>query len=400
MDSQLTLLVRRPLAVALTAVLVACSPSTPAPGQAPAAPTPAQSQSQASARTASAPADSWQAEWDRVVAAAKAEKLVLVTQPSSLEKQVVAAFQKSYPEIEVEHVAARPSDISPRVITEQQNGVFAFDVMQGPGNNMNNVLLPANAYQELSPFLIRPDVTDDSKWRGGRFEIWSSTKGKFILNDFIDYSNTAAVYVNRDKIPQSELKDVDDLLDPKFKGRIVSDDCTVAAHGLTTLIGLYNLKGEDFVRKLLMDQQPVFQDTIRITTEWIATGRYPIAIGMDVPTLLELKKNGVEANVERFNSPLPSARGVAVFRNAPHPNAAKVWVNWALRAEGATAWTEASQRWNPPGWNSRRADVAPVDADTVIDFTKFDIQTVPTWGADSGTSVTEKMINLCKEARR
>jgi ABC-type Fe3+ transport system substrate-binding protein len=378
----------QPAAPAATALPATAAPAKPAAPQQP-----------ASQPTAAPAANAWQAEWDRTVAAAKQEKLVVVTQPSSLEKEVIADFQKAFPDIPVEHTGARPSDISPKVITEQQNGVYAWDVMQGPGNNMNNVLLPAGAYQDIQPYFLLPDVTDNSKWGGGGFEMYSSSKGRFIFNDIVQYSNTAAVFINRDKIPESDLKDFDDLLKPQFKGMFVADDCTVAAHGLTTIWGMYNAKGEDFVRRLLSEQKPVFQDTIRVTTEWVATGRYPIAIGMDVPTLLEFQKNGIGMNVDRIKAYQVSARGIAVFKNAPHPNAAKVYVNWALTREGQQSWIQSSQKWNPPGWNSRRLDVPASDPENQIDWTKFNPTAEPVWGADSGIPVSEKLIGLCKEAK-
>lgn len=395
------------IVVVMLQVIVGCapaaSPSPAAPAQ-PAAPppaAPAASSGQAPAAPAAARAkESWLVEWDRAVEAAKKEKLVIVTQPSSLEKEVVADFQKAFPDIPVEHTGARPSDISPRVITEQTNGVFAWDVMQGPGNNMNNVLLPANAYQDIRPFIVRPDVMDDSKWGSGKWEMYSSPKGRFIFNDFVQYSNTAAIFINRDKVTPAELNDFDDLLKPELRGKFVADDCTVAAHGLSTLWGLYNSKGEDFVRRLLNEQQIVFQDTIRITTEWIATGRYPIAIGMDVPTLNELQKNGIGTNVDRLKAYQLNARGLAVFRNAPNPNAAKVYVNWSLSREGQASWVQASQKWNAPGWNSRRLDVPPSDPDNLVDFSKVDLTKEPVWGSDSGSAVSEKLISMCKEAKR
>jgi iron(III) transport system substrate-binding protein len=386
----------------VTQALAACAPpaqpAVPAPTSAPLA-TQAPAKPAAAQPAAAPAAESWQAEWDRTVEAAKKEKLVIVTQPSSLEKEVIADFQKAFPDIPVEHTGARPSDISPKIITEQQNGVFAWDIMQGPGNNMNNVLLPAGAYQDIQPYFLRPDVTDNSKWGGGGFEMYSSPKGRFIFNDFVQYSNTAAIFINRDKIPASDLKDFDDLLKPQFKGMFVADDCTVAAHGLTTIWGMYNAKGEDFVRRLLSEQKPVFQDTIRVTTEWVATGRYPIAIGMDVPTLLEFQKNGIGTNVDRIKAYQVSARGLAVFKNAPHPNAAKVYVNWALSREGQSAWVQASQKWNPPGWNTRRLDVPAADPENQVDWSKFSPTAEPVWGADSGIAVSEKLIGLCKEAK-
>jgi len=50
-----------------------------------------------------------------------------------------------------------------------------------------------------------------------------------------------------------------------------------------------------------------------------------------------------------------SSGGLFLVNRAPHPNAAKLFINWALTKEGQTAWCI------PNGWNSRRADVEPGD---------------------------------------
>jgi hypothetical protein len=98
--------------------LLACAPAAqPSTAPSTAAPSAAATVAQQPAANPGAPGsakESWQAEWDRTVEAAKQEKLIIVTQPSSLEKDVIGEFQKAFPDIPVEHTGARPSDISPR----------------------------------------------------------------------------------------------------------------------------------------------------------------------------------------------------------------------------------------------------------------------------------------------
>jgi len=52
---------------------------------------------------------------------------------------------------------------------------------------------------------------------------------------------------------------------------------------------------------------------------------------------------------------------VALFNRAPHPNAAKVLVNWLLTQEGQVAVSKQT------GYNSRRTDVPPVSPSTVVE---------------------------------
>jgi iron(III) transport system substrate-binding protein len=336
----------------------------------------------------------WQAEWQRVVDAAKKEKLVIVTHPGADYEALMAAFKKDFPDIPVEHTGARPSDISPKIITEQQNNVFAWDVMAATTSNMNNVLLPANAYQDIQPFFVRKDVMEDSQWGGGKFELYTSNDQKSIIVH--NAALASQIYINREKISKEQLSTIDDLMKPEFQGQIVVDDCTVPAHGMSALVGLWQTKGEDFVRTLLSQQKPVFQDTVRVTTEWVATGRYPIGIGVDSPELRKLQSNGIGTQVEILSvGGNLSTQGAAVFRNAPHPNAAKVFLNWLWSKEGQTAFVDAFKQSTTP--NSRRLDAPVIDKELYPDYANFDKYI--SWTMDSGRPLIQSISTLCKELR-
>jgi iron(III) transport system substrate-binding protein len=295
----------------------------------------------------------------------------------------------------VEHTGARPSDFSPELITEQQNGVFAWDVMESTGtSNMHEVLLGADAFQDFMPFIVNQDLVDDSKWGTG-FKMFSSASKPHIFLHEISISND--LYINRDVISKDELKTLDDLLDPKWQGKIVVDDCTVAAQGASTLLGVWQARGGDFVRKLLTTQKPVFQETVRITTEWAATGRYPIGIGVSQPELRRLQNDGIGNTLEQldYGGGNPAAAGVAAFKNAPHPNAARVFINWFLSQQGQQAWVEA---WNAPiPRNSRRLDVPVKNPASYPDYGKLGSMAI--WGTESGTDLIKQLTTLCKEVR-
>lgn len=175
------------------------------------------------------------------------------------------------------------------------------------------------------------------------------------------------------------------------------DDCTVAAQGASTLLGLWQARGPDFVRRLLTEQKPVFQETVRITTEWTATGRYPIGVGISQPELRRLQNDGIGKSLEvlEYGGGNPAASGVAVFKNAPHPNAAKVFVNWFLTQEGQTAWIDA---WNAPvPRNSRRNDVPVRNQPVYPDYANLSKYAI--WGTESGSSLIKQLTTMCKEVR-
>ena len=121
--------------------------------------------------------------WEQTVAAAKKEgKVVVVSHTDLYYREGIAAFQKAYPEIQVEHVAIRPSEFAPKLLTEQQNGLYSYDVWLSPTSNMVTVALPAGALQSMDPYLKLPEVVDPSNYRGGKL-LWATTSGNSILLD-------------------------------------------------------------------------------------------------------------------------------------------------------------------------------------------------------------------------
>src|SRR5688572_12532759 len=201
-------------------LLAACSapaanPTAPAPTAQTAArpttaapPTAAESKPAAAAKTDGKPVvaekPAWQAEWDRTVEAAKREKLVIATMPGSNDQKLMAAFQKAFPDIPVEHTGARPSDFSPKLIGEQRNGIYAWDVMESSGaTNMHEVLMPADAFQDIRPFFLLPDAVDPSKWQGGVFELYTAPDKPYIL--IHDWAVRHTLYVNREFVPREEV---------------------------------------------------------------------------------------------------------------------------------------------------------------------------------------------------
>lgn len=373
-----------------TVLLIGCSsaaPSASPPTAAPAPPTTAA----AKPDTKSEPRAAWQDEWDKTIAAAKQEgRITLVTHPGTDYQRLVQLFQEKYPEIKVDHTGSRPSDISPKIIAEQQNGVYSWDVMTASTSNMVNVLSPTGAFQDLRPIFLLPDAMDGSKWAGG-FESWAHdvTNQPLVFVHAMDVIGGYAV--NRDVVPKNEVTSVDDLLDPKWRGKIVLDDPTVPAHGSLSLTGIMFAKGEDFLKRLLNDQKPVIQDNVRVTTEWISTGRYPLAVGVDKNYLQEFQKQGIGKSVDFQQGPMYlAARGVGVFKNSPHPNASKVWVNWLLSREGQLAWTEAMQG------NSRRTDVPVLNPIEFPDFTKLENYASP--NTEKGKDLLGKVFGMVKAA--
>ncbi|MFH0768307.1 MAG: hypothetical protein V1932_01910, partial [Chloroflexota bacterium] len=93
------------------------------------------------------------------------------------------------------------------------------------------------------------------------------------------------------------------------------------------------IMGWDYMREFVK-QEPTIVADARLLVDWVAHGKYPIAVGTKVEVVLEFVKVGAPVAViivAGDGSYLNVGSGtVSLFKNAPHPNASKVYVNWLL----------------------------------------------------------------------
>jgi iron(III) transport system substrate-binding protein len=363
------------LGVAL-AVCVACTPAGAPASRAPAPAAPAAAQAgsppvpsaEATAAGSAAPASSgqeaWQAEWERTLAAARQEGRVVVSgPPGESARQALTAFQAAYPDIQVEFTGVRGADFISRTLAERRADRYLVDVLVSGTGGIIGDLIPAGAIDPLKPALVRPEVLDDSHWYNG-FDWGFMDLGRQYVFSFASYVNWSLT-INRDVVPESEFTRLDDLLDPKWRGKISINEPRDSTAGALHSVVIMKQLGTDAYKQLLTEQDiSVHQDT-RQQVELLVRGSRPIGIGVSSAPLQEFQKQGIGRNVRPLERPEASALtggfgGCACLMNrAPHPNAARVYLDWLLSREGQTQWNRAYPA------NSRRLDVEPADPATV-----------------------------------
>jgi iron(III) transport system substrate-binding protein len=222
------------------------------------------------------------------------------------------------------------------------------------GTGTGKQLKDLGFWDPFKPNLIRPDVLDSSKWLGGFEAGMMDTEATYAYG--FEANARPVAYVNREVVPESQLARVEQLLDPQWKGKISWNDPRQPSGGASTAGHILMAYGEDFLRKLLQQNIANTAD-LRQQVEWIVRGTNPVAIGMDETSLVPFLQQGLGKNVvplepEGANSiRIEVGFGAAfLFKNAPHPNASKVYLNWLLSQEGQQAWTVTERA-------SRRLDV-------------------------------------------
>jgi len=308
-----------------------------------------------------AASSSGKAEWDRVLEAAKKEgKVVVFGPPGANARQALAdSFQKAFPEIQVEYQGATGATTAPRILSEQKSGIYAVDVHVGGTTTMLESLVPAKALDPIPPALILPEVTDLSKWYQGRLDYSDSAEKHNLV---FTAAVKVPVAINPEAVKESEIRSYWDLLNPKWSGKIAMRDPMGAGPGLATATFWYAHPqlGVKFMRDLFNKQQVTLSRDDRQLLEWVVRGRYAIVISPSELEATDLKSKGINIDLlgaEQFKegSYLTAAFGsMALMKRAPHPNAAKLYLNWLLTRDGQTQWTKLS------GYPSRRLD-APRD---------------------------------------
>lgn len=284
--------------------------------------------------------------WDSLVSAAQREgRVVVIGPPDSEVRRVLPAAFKARFGITLEYLGGRTSEQADRLRAERRAGQYTVDVTIGGIQSMATIFYREKMLIPLRPELILPDVVDGTKWKKG--ELWfCDPDGLYVLR--LTNSVQSSFYVNTGKVDPTSMRSATDLLDPRWQGKISAQDPTVPGSGSNQAAQFYVEYGEAFVRRLYIDQKPMISRDTRQLTDWLLRGTYPIAFNVDSDQVEKMRQEGmpVMALGEMIDMRRSVSAGfglMAVFTNAPHPAAAKLFANWMASKEGLEIWSRANK---------------------------------------------------------
>ncbi|HEY7064136.1 MAG TPA: extracellular solute-binding protein [Chloroflexota bacterium] len=338
------------LAVALL-VVTACggSASPPVrPGSAPAATT------QSPASDATAAPLSASAEWDEVLAQARQEGHVVIDVPPEVGDKYRTAFQavgERYG-FTVETRTTSTGDTAPVILRECGVGRPSLDVVLG-GMSEAFEVYPRGCLSSVKAMLL-PEIADPANWREGVLK-FQDPDGEYLLQ-LGEYVTGVLIY-NSERLQSQDVATSRDLLKPELKRKIASHDPRQAGGGRGLATYLLDVLGPDYIRQLYLGQDVARTSDQRQLAEWIARGVYWVGLGSVERGIEPLRQEGLPIGVTRLTD-LPGyvSGGTTVLKvpkDPPHPNAAKVMVNWMASRDGQKAMMEIV------GQPSRRTDVEP-----------------------------------------
>ena len=232
------------------------------------------------------------------------------------------AFEARYPGIKVDHQRGNTQAIARKVIDEAKSGSPKGDVFDG-----STTVVPLLEANLVEPWVSPSAAAIPERYRDPQGR-WSA-----VLLEFLTVGYDAVAVAPAD-VPTSR----EDLLDPKWKGRMVWS----TAPGLTggagfagnVLTELGEEQGIAYLTKLKSQNIMAHSGDGHAVIEEIAAGKYPLGLQIfNHHTFLERAK-GHNIQWARIDPVLGFSNNIGLVKGSPHPNAAKLFVNFVLSPEG------------------------------------------------------------------
>ncbi len=322
------------------------------------------------AATGANAAESWQQTWDKTLAAAEKEGVVVVSGPPGADQRrvITQEWAKTYPKIKLEYTGGRGSQMVAKVVRERTAGIYNWDVILASTDPTVFTLTPIHALAPLRDALIRPDLTEDKTWFGGFKAGFLDDAGTTFYSPI---GNSAPLgFANRDCISKAVFNKLDDLKKPELKGKIAWHDITRPGASTQGLGVLELIRGEAWLKDMFTKHDVVFSRDYRQLADWLVSCKKPVVMGVPDDVLMQMQAHGLGKNVEYLLGPAWTDKmdaggaggneSIGWYNNAPHPNAAKIFVNFYMSRAFQQAYADETRS------NSRRLDTTPGDPRLVM----------------------------------
>ena len=280
--------------------------------------------------------DKGDAEWNKLVAAAKQEgEIVIVVPPSSTHRDFLAReWPKAFPDIKLSQTSVTPGQQFTRISVERSAGKYLWDIVFTGSDNAFQ-LRDGGMLDPVRNEFVFADVKNPETW-GGWDAAFADIAATYVFTSrtFLKMPFYNAKLLSPDKVKAEGAKI---FLDPVFKHKVIWDDPAYGGSGRTFAPVMRRLLGDEGLRQFIT-QQVVFTSQMSDLVDRMARGQYIMSLGPVLTNLLDRYRNaGVPLDIRPLgNTPElgayanTGASNIVVMKNRPHPNATRVFLNWYL----------------------------------------------------------------------
>ena len=275
---------------------------------------------------------------NRLIEGAKKEGAVMWYSSMNVEdaKKMADAFNRKYPFVKIEFFRSNSTKILHRIMTETKTGRYLFDAVAVSGFEI---------YQMIKSGLLQRYVSPESKTYP---ELFKDPRGYW--TDYFD--SYAIIGYNTKLIAKGQHpKDWPDLLDPKWKGKLMMDSEDVRWYA-TILDRWGEEKGRTFMKALAKQDMPVRSGSSLIA-QLVAAGEAPMGM-VNVHTIERMKGRGAPVDWVTTTDPIVvSLHPIGLAARPPHPNAGKLLIDFILSKDGQAVIMDVGRTSPRPGMDAR-----------------------------------------------
>ncbi len=273
-------------------------------------------------------------------------------------EKILPVFEKRFPGMKVNHVDATADKLAARAITEARGGRVLSDVFQMALENVLQVIDQKLALDWLPPEAAAyPANLKGANWMAADMVIITASWNTNLVKK------------------EDEPKQFDDLADPKWKGKLIAE-----GRDVELLIGLARHKYKndekafDFVRKLAANNVEFHKGHSELA-EFLVAGQAAACATCYAHHYPPRIKKGAPLGY-MVTEGIATITANALAKDAPHPNAARLFYRWSASEEGQKAYA-AGGRLPPhpkvePVEKIRPAILYPIGTDEIKEWKRYE----------------------------
>src|SRR5271165_1890981 len=268
----------------------------------------------------------WAAEPDQALIDAAREEGSVVWYSTLIINQIVRpmveAFEAKYPGVKVEYSRSASSDVALKIVNEARARRVQSDLFDG--SNTVFLLRDLRLVTSYSPKAAASWPAElkskDGTWTALNVFYWTSAYNTNLVK------------------PEDVPKTYEDLLDPKWKGKIAwTYDLTPGGppgfvHNILSTMG--EEKGTAYLRTFAEQEPVTIPGAQRVVLDHVISGEYPLCVMILNYHAAISMKAGAPVQWMKLEPLLQTMGLVSITGGAPHPNAARLMVEFMLSEAG------------------------------------------------------------------